>query len=112
MPAKYIRLANQLKELLLQNTGNGIYKLPSEHALCQQYHVSRQTVRAALRLLSEEGLVEKRQGSGSFSTGHSIAENNIGVILNNALPLPFWEISGLSSGIKDIRFRFIPPAVK
>ena len=84
MPAKYIRLANQLKELLLQNTGNGIYKLPSEHALCQQYHVSRQTVRAALRLLSEEGLVEKRQGSGSFSTGHSIAENNIGVILNNA----------------------------
>lgn len=84
MPAKYIRLASQLKELLLQNTGNGIYRLPSEHALCQQYHVSRQTVRAALRLLSDEGLIEKRQGSGSFSTGRSAGENIIGVVLNNA----------------------------
>ena len=58
MSAKYIRLANILRESIFQNTGNGIYKLPSEKELCEQYHMSRQTVRAALRLLTEERLIE------------------------------------------------------
>ena len=84
MPAKYKRLADILKAQLLQNTGNGIYKLPTEQDLCIQYQVSRQTVRAALHLLLEEGLIEKRQGSGSFSTGLGSMENTIGILVNNA----------------------------
>lgn len=84
MPAKYIHLANILREFIFQNTGQGIYKLPSEHELCVQYHVSRQTVRAALHLLTEEGLIEKRRGSGSFSTGLGTRENTIGIIVNHA----------------------------
>lgn len=84
MSAKYIRLANILRELIFQNTDSGIYKLPSEHVLCEQYHVSRQTVRAALRLLTEEGLIEKKRGSGSFSTGLGTMKNTIGIIVNNA----------------------------
>lgn len=84
MSAKYIYLANILRELIFQNTGSGIYKLPSEHELCVQYHVSRQTVRAALHLLTEEGLIEKRRGSGSFSTGLGTRENTISIIVNNA----------------------------
>ncbi len=84
MSAKYIHLANILREIIFQNTGKGIYKLPSEHELCAQYHLSRQTVRAALHLLTEEGLIEKRQGSGSFSTGLGTRENTIGIIVNNA----------------------------
>lgn len=84
MSAKYIRLANILRESIFQNTGNGIYKLPSENELCEQYHMSRQTVRAALHLLAEEGLVETRKGSGSFSTGLGSMQNTIAVIVNYA----------------------------
>lgn len=84
MSAKYIRLANILRETIYQNTGSGIYKLPSENELCEQYHMSRQTVRTALRLLTEEGLIEKRQGSGSFSTGLGAMQNTIAVIVNQA----------------------------
>ncbi len=84
MPAKYIRLANILRETIFQSTGSGIYKLPSESELCEQYHMSRQTVRTALRLLTEEGLIEKRQGSGSFSTGLGAMQNTIAVIVNHA----------------------------
>lgn len=84
MPAKYIRLANILRETIFQNTGSGIYKLPSENVLCEQYHMSRQTVRAALHLLTEEGLIEKRQGSGSFSTGLGAMQNTIAIIVNQA----------------------------
>lgn len=81
MSAKYIYLAKSLREQIIQNTGYGIYKLPSENGLCRQYGVSRQTVRQALHLLEEEGLIEKRQGSGSFATGRSVGTNVIAVVV-------------------------------
>lgn len=40
--------------------------LPSEEALCAQYRVSRITVRRALSDLQSHGLVERRQGLGTF----------------------------------------------
>lgn len=84
MSAKYIRLANILRESIFQNTGSGIYKLPSESELCKQYNMSRQTVRTALQLLTAEGLIEKRRGSGSYSTGLGTMQNTIAVIVNHA----------------------------
>ena len=39
--------------------------LPTEQLLCQRFDVSRQTVRQALSVLATEGLIERRQGSGS-----------------------------------------------
>ncbi len=40
--------------------------LPSELDLCQQFGVSRYTVREALRRLGEMGVVSRRQGSGTL----------------------------------------------
>lgn len=40
--------------------------LPTEEALCDQFKVSRITVRRALADLEAEGLVQRRQGRGSF----------------------------------------------
>lgn len=68
---KYETLAGQLTELISDNLQKGIVKLPTESALCRQYHVSRQTVRAALSLLHEQGIISSRQGSGSYATGIS-----------------------------------------
>lgn len=42
--------------------------LPTEQALCEQFGVSRITVRRALADLAEAGLVERRHGVGSFVT--------------------------------------------
>jgi DNA-binding GntR family transcriptional regulator len=39
--------------------------LPTEHALCRRFGVSRFTVREALRHLAAQGLIVRRQGSGS-----------------------------------------------
>ncbi len=81
MPAKYIRLANLLKNLIDENNGD-IFKLPTEAQLCRKYGVSRQTVRKALSVLEQEHLIEKRQGSGSYATGLSgTAEKNTVAIL-------------------------------
>lgn len=69
MAAKYQLLAEQLREELRRNSGHAGYKLPTEQELSRQYQLSRQTVRHTLRLLEEEGLIQRRQGSGSYATG-------------------------------------------
>lgn len=40
--------------------------LPSEHKLCQHFAVSRTTVRQALDILAENGLISRQRGRGSF----------------------------------------------
>ncbi|MGO4725085.1 MULTISPECIES: FadR/GntR family transcriptional regulator [unclassified Inquilinus] len=49
-----------------QFPGDG--KLPSEKELSQNFGVSRPIVRDALRRLREDGLIQSRQGAGSFVT--------------------------------------------
>jgi GntR family transcriptional regulator len=44
-------------------------KLPSEHALCSEFSVSRITIQRALTLLEKEGLVAREQGRGTFYQG-------------------------------------------
>jgi len=59
----------QVCRSLLRAVGSGEYPigalLPPEAALCEQYAVSRTTVREALRQLSEQGVVEKLHGIGT-----------------------------------------------
>ncbi|HET7075338.1 MAG TPA: GntR family transcriptional regulator [Mycobacterium sp.] len=48
--------------------------LPSEQTLCDQFGVSRITVRRALADLAEQGYIERRQGVGSFVREHGPAD--------------------------------------
>ncbi len=60
----------QLLDTLRRSIQNGTYqvrdKIPSENELSERYDVSRVTVRRALKELEEEGLLERRQGKGTF----------------------------------------------
>ena len=56
----------QLKEKLLWGEWKDGEKLPSESDLCKLFGVSRVTVRAAVQQLEILGLVEIRQGGGTF----------------------------------------------
>jgi GntR family phosphonate transport system transcriptional regulator len=60
------RIAAELAEAI----GNGIYppgqRLPSEHALAEQFGVNRHTVRRSLAKLCSDGLVRITQGSGTY----------------------------------------------
>lgn len=66
--AKYVTIADDLASRLRQ-LSQPEEKLPSEAALAAQYACSRQTIRAALDLLVQRGLIDKRRGSGSFPAG-------------------------------------------
>jgi GntR family transcriptional regulator len=64
--AKYQQIADQLRG---QITSGGLApddRLPSEPDLVRQYDASRNTVRLALALLTNQGLVVTRQGLGTF----------------------------------------------
>lgn len=66
MAAKYLIIARELERRLRQN-GDSLSRLPTEAALCEEYSCSRQTVRSALAVLEEKGLIVRRQGSGSYA---------------------------------------------
>ena len=48
MAAKYLALAQTLRQALPEWYARGLRRLPCEQELAEQYHVSRQTVRQAL----------------------------------------------------------------
>src|SRR5260221_2907844 len=43
-------------------------KIPSEHELVGQHHVSRATANRALTILADEGIIARRRGTGSVVT--------------------------------------------
>lgn len=65
-----VTLYEQIKSVIKDDIINGVYnpgdQLPNEKQLCEQYNVSRITIRRALKELSKEGLIEIRQGKGTF----------------------------------------------
>ncbi len=67
-PAKYQQIADRLRDQIDSGTLQAGERLPSEPDLVRQFDASRNTVRLALALLTNQGLVVTRQGLGTFVT--------------------------------------------
>jgi GntR family transcriptional regulator len=63
---KYQQIADRLRDQISRGTLAPEDRLPSEPDLVRQYDASRNTVRLALALLTNQGLVVPRQGLGTF----------------------------------------------
>lgn len=59
-------VTEQLKEMIISGTYKSGEKLPNEASLCEKFGVSRITVREAMKKLSMMGLLDIRQGKGTF----------------------------------------------
>lgn len=68
-PKKYQELVSYLKKRIEDGTLKAGDRLSSENELSEIFGVSRQTVRRAVGLLEEEGLVRRVRGSGTFLNG-------------------------------------------
>lgn len=63
---RYRWLANQLSQQIKDGGWPPGEAMPPERKIAAEYRVSRVTVRRALRHLGEAGLIEQRQGSGTY----------------------------------------------
>lgn len=81
MSTKYLQIVSQLRSKILEGAYRSTMKLPTEMELAKTYHVNRQTVRKALSILIQEGLIERHQGSGSYIKEISSAHGNSIAIL-------------------------------
>lgn len=70
---RYRQLAAALRADITEGRYGVGDHLPPEMELCQIYSASRHTVRDALRLLREAGLVQRRRGAGTTVIANQIA---------------------------------------
>jgi GntR family transcriptional regulator len=63
---KYVQVADHIRDLILRGELPPGEEIPSERRIVEEWRVSRPTATRALAVLRAEGLVEARQGSGTF----------------------------------------------
>ena len=61
----YLQIAESIGSLLASGALPPGYVLPPERVLCEQFGISRMTLRQAMSLLDREGLIDSRRGIGT-----------------------------------------------
>ncbi len=73
LPA-YIKIHDAIKKDIEKEVWTIGSRLPSERDLAEHFEVSRMTLRQAITLLVEEGILERRVGSGTYVASHRVQE--------------------------------------
>ncbi|WP_261807982.1 FadR/GntR family transcriptional regulator [Paenibacillus sp. N3.4] len=100
---------DQMKTNIVSGSWKPGDKIPSENQLCQMFNVSRVSVRSAIQKLRAIGIIQTRQGQGSF-VSQSINDN----MVDNFIPkmnLSEKEILDMSEFRETIEFKCIELAV-
>lgn len=107
---KYIEISNDLrKHILKDNIYHPNDQLPCGPELCAEYGVSKMTIKKALDILVEEGLIYKKRGLGTFVKGLSSQELvNIEKTYNNFhQPLTGFSIQNRKKEVESKVLEFI-----
>jgi GntR family transcriptional regulator len=101
---RYRSIADELRRRLEDGQFGAARLLPSESELSEQYAASRVTVRRALEVLREEGLVDSRQGFGWFVATDPLRQTlgRLGTIERQLAD------EGVESTRRVLAFRFVP----
>lgn len=105
-----ISLQYQLYNLLYEKISNGNwpegYQIPSERELCNEYSVSRITVREAVKTLVQEGYLVRKQGKGTYVSAPKF-EQQLTSYFSLSQEI---EKRGLQSEFKVLEFRKEEPS--
>lgn len=89
----YKEVANKMKDDILSSNLSSGEMIPSEAKLATYHQVSRVTVRKAIKLLEEEGLLYSKQGSGTY-------------IKNEKLEYDFFKVQSFTAEMKEMNTDF------
>ncbi|MHB0871250.1 MAG: GntR family transcriptional regulator [Chloroflexota bacterium] len=109
-----IPLYYQLREVVRARIEGGLWQpgeqLPPEVELCQEFNLSRGTVRQALADLVREGLLQRRRGKGSFVASPKIPQNISSGIMGIAGSLACYarQVTGYPLGTRVISVGIVP----
>jgi len=97
---KYLKIKKDIKKLIKKHKIKPGEKIPSEYELAKKHDVSRHTVRKALDLLLQEGLLYKEQGIGTFYGGKP--DNGSKMVGFVSISVHDYIFSDILTGIDDI----------
>ena len=98
MAEKYKVIVNKLELELKKMRSEGRTRLPSEQDLCSEFSCSRQTIRAALDVLLQKGLIVKRRGAGSYIADDSFINRTVFFMTEDC---DRYQSPALISGLKE-----------
>lgn len=104
----YRSVMRDIKEKILQNEYQGM-RLPDERSLSDMYHVSRSSIKRALDVLVQQGIIFKKRGSGTFINPLYLKNramfryegSNLGITDS-------FKLDGKKQSIKLLNYRVIP----
>ena len=85
-------------------------RLPGEPELCRRFGTARNTVRQALALLHQQGLIEKRKGEGTFITNRGERKTGlIGLLMPNFTSARFFGVlkKELETNAQDLGYSIV-----
>ena len=76
---RYIQIHNQIKARIEAGEWQSHKRLPAERELAAAFNVSRMTLRQAVQTLVDEGLLERKVGSGTYVAEQKVSERALGM---------------------------------
>jgi len=105
-----IPLYYQLKSFIENQISSGSWKpgeqIPSEAELCQEFQISRTTIRQAIGELVSQGKLKRTQGRGTFVTQYNI-EKPLFFLIGFSQDM---KLRGLKPSSRVLKFETIPPS--
>lgn len=102
----YIQIHNQLQANIEQGKWQVGEKIPAERVLTGEFGVSRMTLREAIQTLVDEGVLERRVGSGTFVANQKVQEKMSGVTSFTEL----MKVQGKEPSSKTISYHLTVPS--
>lgn len=75
----YIQIHNKMRQLIEEGKWQVGERIPSERDLAKTFNVSRMTLRQAIQTLVDEGILERKIGSGTFVSSQKVQERMTGI---------------------------------
>ncbi|RMC24869.1 MULTISPECIES: GntR family transcriptional regulator [unclassified Lactobacillus] len=103
----YRTVMHDIKQNILENKYDGM-RLPDERSLAEHYQVSRSSMKRAMELLSQQGIVFKKRGSGTFINPLYLKNQSLFRYEGSNLGLTdSLKVPGKTQGIKLLNFKVI-----